>query len=299
MDSPLLFPVKWRRGTIFVLDEKQLPFKEEYIAVHTLDEAVEVLRDMKTRSLGQVLLCFYSFILFQRECSIDEICALFKEARPTFDFFMLGKIIKTQIGKGLPVEAAVEHFLYKFDNARKRRAQKLAEILPEDARVLTICNVNGELIYLYERMQKLNKAVIFYVMETRPYLQGTRLTFWELRRNNIPCRLICDSQAAWLMKQGEVNCVVCGADRVTVKGDIINKIGTYALARLSSHFGIPFYPLTQYPRDIDIDSIVIEERPKDEAFMFLEGDFSGINAFYPAFDITRRDYITRCIELSV
>ena len=101
------------------------------------------------------------------------------------------------------------------------------------------------------------------------------------------------------MKEGKVNCVITGADRATKKGDVINKVGTYSLACLAKYFNIPFYSLTQYPRDIDVDTIEIEERPKNEAFMHLEGDYTNIDAFYPAFDITRHEFISKCMELKV
>lgn len=298
MNSPLLFPVKLEDERILVLDETLPPFKEEYIEVEGLEKALWVLKEMKTRSLGQVLLFFYSCVLFSGEFSIEQIAQKFKDNRPTFDFFMLARILNFQTEKGLKVKEAVEKFIFGFDMLRKKRAKELARILPNPANILTICNVNGELVYLYEELRKLGKQTYLYVCETRPYLQGTRLTFWELRKNDIPCKVICDSQAASLMRDKKANCVVTGADRATKKGDIINKTGTYSLARLAKYFNIPFYPLTQYPRDIDVDTIEIEERPPRETFMHLEGDYSETEAFYPAFDITRAEFVTKPMEIA-
>lgn len=296
MESPLLFPVKLKDDTIFVLDETLLPFKEEYIKVISVDEALAVLKGMKTRSLGQVLLYFYSCLLFQEKVSFNGLAQSFTAARPTFDFSMLAYIMQTGVSQGVRRQDVVAGFIKKFDLGRKKRAAYLASLLPSPANILTICNVNGEFLYLYEELKKLNKQGIFYVSETRPYLQGTRQTFWELDKNQIPAKVICDNQAATVMENGLVNCVVTGADRATTGGDIINKIGTYALARLAQYFNIPFYPLTQYPRNIDIDRIAIEERPKEEAFMFLPGARAA-DAFYPAFDVVRREFITRSIML--
>ena len=296
MKSPLLFPVTLKEGVIYVLDETQIPFNEEYIKVKDLDSALDVLGQMKTRSLGQVLLYFYSCVLFDDSNSPEQIAKKFKETRPTFDFHMLAHIINSQTQKGIAVKDAVDNFVFGFDAMRKKRAQKLASILPDVANILTICNVNGELIYLYDELKELGKSALFYICETRPYLQGTRLTFWELRKNNIPTKLICDNQAASIMSEGKVNCVVTGADRATVKGDVINKVGTYSLARLAKCFDIPFYPLTQYPRDIDIDTVQIEERPEKEAFMYLD-ECCDIDAFYPAFDITKSEWVTKALEL--
>jgi methylthioribose-1-phosphate isomerase len=297
MKSPLLFPVRLENNKIIVLDETALPFKEEYIEVVSLDQALWVLSSMKTRSLGQVLLFFYSCLLFKDSFSIDNICEKFKEKRPTFDFSMLGHILKEQLKSQISLDAAIDNFIKGFDALRRRRAQNLAKILPPSSNIATICNVNGELIYLYEELKKLKKQAFFYVCETRPYLQGSRLTFWELRKNNIPCKLICDNQVASLIKDGKINLSIVGADRATTKGDIINKIGTYSLAVLSKYFNIPFYALIQYPRDINIDTIEIEERDGLESFMYLEGDFSQTKAVYPSFDITKHEFITKSIEI--
>ena len=279
-----------------VLDETLLPFREQYIEVEDLDKALWVLGSMKTRAFGQVLLFFYSCCLF-KNYSIGEIAEKFSKARPTFDFSLLGDILESKKENGLSIETAVKGFIDSFDSLRRNRAKKLAGILPHPAKILTVCNVNGEMIYLYGALKELGKDAVFYVSETRPYLQGTRLTFWELRKNNIPAYLICDNQAASLMKEGRVNCVVTGADRASKRGGIVNKIGTYPLAVLAKYFNVPFYPLIQYPKNIDIRDIEIEERPGIEAFMFLEGDFSSIDAVYPSFDVVENKFITGCIDL--
>jgi len=295
-DSPLLFPVRLKNKKIFVLDESLLPFRQVYIEIDSLDKALWVLGSMKTRALGQVLLFFYSCALFGDYFSIDKIVEEFKKRRPTFDFFLLGKILKERLNSCNSIKDVVNNFISNFDSLRRKRVKKLADILPELAKILTICNVNGELIYLYEELKKIGKEALFYVSETRPYLQGSRLTFWELKKNDIPAYLICDNQAAILMKEGSINCVIVGADRANKKGDIINKIGTYALARLAKYFNIPFYALTQYHQDTDINKIKIEERDFKEVYMFLDKDYN-MEAIYPSFDITPGEFVTQCIEL--
>lgn len=298
MKSPLLFPVKLEEDKIVVIDETLLPFQEKYIEVTTLEGALSVLGEMKTRALGQVLLFFYSCVLFEKDVSIDEISCKFKVARPTFDFLFLAKMLYQQIQAGLSLRQAAAGFIFRFDELRKKRAGYLARLLPNPANILTICNLNGEFIYLYEEMAKLGKSCSFFVCETRPYLQGARLTFWELQKNGICVLLICDNQAAILMKDKKVNCVITGADRAALGGGIINKVGTYSLARLAKYFNIPFYPLTQYPREIDLDKVEIEQRPAREVFMFVEDDCSQIPALYPAFDVVKREFISAPIELT-
>jgi len=315
--SPLLFPVTLKNSSIIVLDETLLPFKEEYIEVRDLEKALRILKEMKTRSLGQVLLFFYSCALFtplEKVNSVKERSSLpgfaegkdfdlvakkFKEKRPTFDFITLSKILKRINSFTKNTRKSVEMFISKFDSVRKQRADKLADILPNPSNILTVCNVNGELIYLYSAMKNKGKEISFYASETRPYLQGSRLTFWELTRENIPCKLICDNQAGILMKENKITAVVTGADRASKQGGIINKTGTYALAVLAKHFNIPFYPLTQYPLDIDIESVEIEERPEEETFMFLEKDKYLCPSFYPSFDAVTKEYITEPVELEM
>ncbi len=295
-NSPLLFPVKLKDEKILVLDESLLPFREDYIEVESLKQALGVLGSMKTRAFGQVLLFFYSCVFF-KEYSPQHLSKEFKKVRPTFAFEFLAELVKKEAQKTKTIPEAVDNFIKRFDSLRRKRAKKLADILPSFPKILTICNVNGELIYLYQELQKMNKSCLFYVSETRPYLQGTRLTFWELRKNNIPVYLICDNQVAQLMKEKKVNCVVTGADRAVIQGDIINKVGTYSLARLAKYFRIPFYALVQYPKDIDIQRIKIEERAPIEVFMFLEGNYSQIDAVYPSFDVVRFDLISKQINI--
>lgn len=295
MPSPLSFPVRLQGDTISVLDETKLPLEETYLEVKTFDDAVRALGQMKTRAFGQVLLFFYTCVLTGE---IEEVAASFKKTRPTFDFFTLADALKGAAKETSSVKEAAISVIEGLDKKRKVRAQRLAEILPSEARILTICNVNGELIYLYEALQGQGKAAAFFVSETRPYLQGTRLTLWELRRAHIPAQVLCDNQAASVMQKGLINCVVTGSDRSTDKGDIINKIGTYAVARLAHYFTIPFYVLTQFPQALDIEKITIEERPPRETFMWLDGKDPWPDAVYPSFDITPAEFISGWIDIS-
>ena len=295
MHSPLSFPVRLQGNTISVLDETKLPLEETYIKVNTLDDALQALGQMKTRAFGQVLLFFYTCVLVGE---IEEVAASFKKTRPTFDFFTLAHALKGAAKDSSSLKEAAITIIDGIDNKRKVRAQRLAGILPQEGRILTICNINGELIYLYEALTGQGKTATFFVSETRPYLQGARLTLWELRRAHVPARVLCDNQAAVVMQKGLINCVVTGSDRSTDKGDIINKIGTYALARLAHYFTIPFYVLTQFPQAIDIEKIAIEERPPHEVFMWLDGKGPWPEAVYPSFDITPAEFISGWIDIS-
>lgn len=296
MNSPLAWPVTLKDNIIYVLDETRLPI-EEYVKVRSLENALKVLGQMKTRAFGQVLLFFYTCAITNK---IDEIAQEFIKIRPTFDFLLLTKILNDIHKKTKDIKMAVKVLLSDFEEKRRERIKNLANILPDFSKILTICNVSGELVYLYESLKNIGKNAIFYVSETRPYLQGSRLTFWELQRVNIPSKLICDNQAAIIMRDNLVNCVVTGSDRSTTKGDIINKIGTYPLAVLAKYYNIPFFSLIQYPSNIDINKIEIEERPVEEIFMWINKEDLKIHTdmIYPSFDITPSNLITARIDIT-
>ncbi|MDY6863041.1 MAG: hypothetical protein SV062_08635 [Thermodesulfobacteriota bacterium] len=305
LSSPLSVSVHLKDGCIYVLDETSLPWEEKYLKVKTLNDALKILSEMKTRAFGQVLLFFYVCVLLEKEIIPEDLASLFHEKRPTFDFKSLAGILRNEIKKDSIFEdkksnltESVERLIDNFSIMRKKRAENLALNLPDPASVLTLCNVSGEFVYLYEAMQNMGKKISFIASETRPYLQGARLTFWELNRLNIPVKLICDNQAAWLMERGMVNCVVVGSDRCTKKGDIINKIGTYSLARLASYYQIPFYVLNQFPLDIPPEKIPIEERDYNEVFLYLEGRGRWPYSLYPSFDLTKQHLISGWFEIS-
>ena len=181
MNSPLAWPVTLKDNIIYVLDETSLPI-EEYVKVRSLENALKVLGQMKTRAFGQVLLFFYTCAITNK---IDEIAQEFIKIRPTFDFLLLTKILNDIHKKTKDIKMAVKVLLSDFEEKRRERIKNLANILPDFSKILTICNVSGELVYLYESLKNIGKNAIFYVSETRPYLQGSRLTFWELQRVNI------------------------------------------------------------------------------------------------------------------
>jgi methylthioribose-1-phosphate isomerase len=174
-----------------------------------------------------------------------------------------------------------------------------AALLPNDATVLTHCNAGalatagyGTATGVIRSGFQAGKVISVYVDETRPVLQGARLTTWELSRDNIPVVLITDSMAAYCMRLGRISAVVVGADRVAANGDVANKIGTYGLAILAREHGIPFFvaaPMSTIdPNTPSGEEIPIEERPPEEVRSFGETQTAPeeITVFNPAFDVT-------------
>jgi methylthioribose-1-phosphate isomerase len=197
--------------------------------------------------------------------------------------------------------------IFAEDLAANRAMGKLgAELIPERARVMTHCNTGalatagyGTALGVIRSAKGKNISVI--ANETRPYLQGARLTAYELVQEGIPCTLITDSMAGHLMSRGEVDVVVVGADRIAANGDVANKIGTYALAVLAKRHGIPFYvvaPLSTFDPTIpDGSRIPIEERPAVEVTGYGDKRWApeGVSVRNPAFDVTPAELITAII----
>jgi methylthioribose-1-phosphate isomerase len=206
--------------------------------------------------------------------------------------------------KDLQAEAIA---IYDEDLAANRAMGKLgAELIPEGARVMTHCNTGalatagyGTALGVIRASKSKNISVI--ANETRPYLQGARLTAWELVQEGIPCTLITDSMAGHLMSRGEVDVVIVGADRIAANGDVANKIGTYPLAVLAKRHGIPFYvaaPLSTFdPKIPDGSHIPIEERPAAEVtgYRGMRWAPEGDSVRNPAFDVTPAELVTGII----
>ena len=197
--------------------------------------------------------------------------------------------------------------IYAEDVAANREIGRLgAELIHERARVMTHCNAGalatagyGTALGIIRSSKDKNITVI--ANETRPYLQGARLTAYEMVQEGIPCTLITDSMAGHLMSNGEVDVVVVGADRIAANGDVANKIGTYALAVLAKRHGIPFYvaaPLSTFdPKIPDGSHIEIEERPAAEVTGYRGRRWApeGVSVRNPAFDVTPAELITGII----
>ncbi|HYA31081.1 MAG TPA: hypothetical protein VEI95_19850, partial [Acidobacteriota bacterium] len=185
--------------------------------------------------------------------------------------------------------------------ARRGRARRAAAMLPNPTRLLTHCNVSGELVEVAHCCKESGKDFSVIATETRPYLQGARLTAWELARAGVNVSLIPDCAVAQVLAKGAVNAVIVGADRIARNGDIINKVGTYPIARLAKEYGVPFYALVQDPQSLEQGGDVpMEERPAHELLLFqgqplVAGDSSLLQARYPSFDMTPAEFISRLI----
>lgn len=316
--SPLFEPVSWDGKGFKILDELLVPEQISYIEVGEVSQALDAVRDMQTRAFGQVLTFLYSGALLAQSYHGKEAAPLreqiarmtqqFCEARPTFDFQGLGSFFEDWFANlpdgsnvGATIAQRAREFGRQIVRARKARAKRTAAILPNPARVLTHCNVSGELVAVARYCKDLGKEFSVVATETRPYLQGARLTAWELAQVGVPVALIPDCAVAQVMAAGEANAVIVGADRSAQNGDVINKVGTYPLALMAREYGVPFYALVQEPRSLarGVD-VPIEERPGSELLMFqgqsiVAGSADGLSARYPSFDVTPAELVTHLI----
>jgi methylthioribose-1-phosphate isomerase len=205
-----------------------------------------------------------------------------------------------RLGLGAEEVLAEAHAIRDEDEAACRRIGALgAPLIPPRAKVLTHCNAGalatagyGTALGVVRAAIEAGNPISVFADETRPFLQGARLTAWELQRDGIPVTLLTDGMAGWLMATGEIACVVVGADRIAANGDVANKIGTYGLAVLAAHHHLPFYVAAPWST-VDLETptgatIPIEERGGEEV-LTLAGQRiapAGVPARYPAFDVT-------------
>jgi len=318
VQSPLFEPVVWQGKGFKILDELLLPDAVSYIEVRVVSQALDAVRDMNTRAFGQVLTFLYSGALVSQKHPQDDAVALgrrleamtqdFCNARPTFDFAGLCEFFSAWLQK-LPAGAAAGEAIAKqarefgrqIVGGRLARARLAASILPSPSRLLTHCNVSGELVAVAQFCKAAGKDFSVIASETRPYLQGARLTAWELARAGVPVSIIPDCAVAQVLADGAVDAIIVGADRVAQNGDIINKVGTYPLALMAKEYGVPFHALVQDPRTLATGAdVTIEERPANELMTFqgvplVARRGPGLNARYPSFDVTPAALITHLV----
>jgi methylthioribose-1-phosphate isomerase len=294
-------PLRWLGDRLELLDQRLLPDQTVYVTCRSAAEVAQAIRDMVVRGAPAIgCAAAFGVVLSKGTSESYEILA---KSRPTAVnlFWALERMKKA---KDLRAEAQA---IFSEDLAANRALGKLgAELLPAGARVMTHCNAGalatagyGTALGVIRSAKSKNVSVI--ACETRPYLQGARLTAYECVQEGIPCTLVTDSMAGHLMSRGEVDVVVVGADRIAANGDVANKIGTYAIAVLARRHRIPFYvaaPLSTFdPKIPDGSHIPIEERPAAEVTGYRETRWApeGVAVRNPAFDVTPAELITGII----
>ncbi len=308
--SPLFWPVQIRGKAIYILDETGLPEELTYLKFRNYLEACRAITNMQTRAVGQVLLVLYTLLLEIRKNKnkkgmlpyLNKAVKAINAARPTLPFKILTDMVLGWVRSHQPVEKNILGFLEMLKNKRIQQAEAASKLMRNKDVILTHCNVSGLMPLIAEFCLKDKKKISFFVTETRPYLQGARLTAWELQRSGIPVTVIADNMVAQVMSEGKINKVIVGADHLARNGDIANKIGTYQIAILAKHFKISFYVLCPPASKAKSGKeIKIEIRPQEELLEFRGQRIAprGVKGYYPAFDITPNELITKHIYLNI
>jgi len=301
-------PLRWQDDTLFLLDQRLLPGREEWVPCRSASAVAEAIRTMVVRgapAIGVSAAFGMAMASLQGEdlaAAADEL----KRARPTA-VNLAWAVDRMLAHEGDPV-AEAQRILDEDVEANRRMGQHGAALLGQSSTVLTHCNAGalatggyGTALGVIRAAIENGKHVAVFADETRPYLQGARLTAWELQRDGIDVTLITDNMAGHFFQQGQFDAVIVGADRIAANGDTANKIGTYTVAVLANAHGIPFYvaaPLSTIdPRCPSGAEIPIEERSASEVTDILGTRMApeGVNARHPAFDVTPVRLITAII----
>lgn len=321
--------VEWTDGGVRMLDQRVLPDREVYLTLRTPEEVAEAIRNMVVRgapaigvsaAMGIALAADQAKSLGPREfgARMDEVSTLLGATRPTAVnlFWAIERMrhLRHELGNRPPAEIAgrlVEEAVRmrgEDEEACRRLGRHGAPLLPDTGKVLTHCNAGalatagyGTALGVIRAAVEAGKTITVLADETRPFLQGARLTAWELNKDGIPVTVITDNMAGHFLKKGEVGAVVVGADRIAANGDTANKIGTYSVAVLAKENDVPFYvaaPLSTVDFDIESgDRIPIEERDGTEVSHLRDRRISpeGVPVANPAFDVTPNRYVTAII----
>ncbi len=319
--------IEWLGDRIKIIDQTELPHKEVFLELRDCHEVADAIKKLCIRGAPDIgVAAAYGFALAAQSIKAGSKADFLTRLRPISEtlassrptavnlFWSLERMNKVaQSGKNVSqIKAALiaEAQLIEAENdeANRRLSELGAELIQDGFTILTHCNAGslatagyGTALGVIKMAKEQGKKVKVYANETRPLLQGARLTVWELLKENIPVTLITDSMAGYFMNKGVINCVIVGADRIAANGDVANKIGTYTMAVLATENGIPFYvaaPMSTI--DFSVSSgadIPIEERNPDEV-THIQGIRiapKGAKAANPAFDVTPHCYISAII----
>jgi methylthioribose-1-phosphate isomerase len=321
----------WTPEGVRFIDQTKLPLEESYVLATTYEQVADAISTMVVRGAPAIgVSAAYGIALGALHTTavtpqgfapeFNRICARLAATRPTavnlfWAIDRMKRLFAGLLDEGATLEQIKEnilaeaHAMYEEDIAACRTMGAFgAALLPQEGGVLTHCNAGalatcgyGTALGVIRSAIEQGKHIRVFVDETRPFLQGARLTAWELMADHIPTTVICDNMAASLMRAGHIQAVVVGADRIAANSDVANKIGTYNIAILAKEHGIPFYVAAPWST-IDLatpsgDSIPIEERPAVEVTHHGGKQLTpnGVGICNPAFDITPAKYITAIV----
>ncbi len=309
--------VAWNEdGALEILDQRRLPEEVRFIECASLEDVARAIEDMAVRGAPAIgIAAAYGLVLAEPQSAeeLEQALSRLRRTRPTAVnlFWALERMRRKTEREGLSREALLEEAraIHREDIETNRRIGHWGQaLLPENALVMTYCNAGalatggyGTALGVLRAAREQGKSVSVFACETRPVLQGARLTAWELAEDGFDVTVICDGAAAMVMKEFRPDAVIVGADRIAANGDTANKIGTYGLALSAARHGIPFYvaaPLSTIDASCsDGGAIPIEERGEDEVRLLPGGKYipGGVKVYNPAFDVTPAELVTALV----
>jgi methylthioribose-1-phosphate isomerase len=321
--------LEWTDDGVRFIDQTKLPTEETYVTCTTYEEVADAIRTMIVRgapAIGVAAAMGVALGIRDSQAAnhsalkrdFDRICDVLAATRPTaVNLFWAIRRMRTKfeeisaqaiphIKQELITEA--QHMLVEDIAANEAMGKHGAVLLPSTGGVLTHCNAGalatcgyGTALGVIRAAVESGKKLHVFADETRPFLQGSRLTAWELMKDDIPTTLIADNMAGAMMRQGKIDAVIVGADRIAANGDVANKIGTYTVAVLAKEHGIPFYVAAPFSTvDLatpDGSQIPIEQRASQEVTHLAGKQIApdGVKVENPAFDVTPHGYVTAII----
>ncbi|RLG07474.1 MAG: S-methyl-5-thioribose-1-phosphate isomerase [Thaumarchaeota archaeon] len=319
--------IRWIDGVVEILDQRKLPHQIRYLRLKTARSVAKAIKDMAIRgapaigvaaAMGLALTAYHARAK-SREKLLEKLrqsYEILRSSRPTAVnlFWALDRVMKAAEGAGSAEEIRSRvigealKIAEEDVEANRRIGENGAKLIEDGDKILTHCNAGalatagyGTALGVIRAAYSQGKRIMVYACETRPRLQGAKLTTWELMMEGIPVKLITDNMAAFLMQRGEVTKVIVGADRILAKtGHVINKIGTLSHAICAKYHGIPFRvaaPTSTIDFEKTLEEVVIEERDPREV-LYIDGRRiapEGIEVWNPAFDITPPELVTYII----
>jgi methylthioribose-1-phosphate isomerase len=321
--------VEWTDSGVSFIDQRKLPTEETYVNCTTHEQVADVIRTMVVRGAPAIGVSAAMGIALgvrnskaanvaELRPEFEKICELMAGTRPTaVNLFWAIRRMRDKFEslQSLPVAEIKKELI---EESKRMHAEDIAAnqamgrhgatLMPASGGVLTHCNAGalatcgyGTALGVIRAAVEAGKKIHVYADETRPFLQGSRLTAWELMKDGIPTTVISDNMAGAMMNQGKIGAIVVGADRIAANGDVANKIGTYSVAVLAKEHGIPFYvaaPISTVDLETpDGSKIPIEQRHASEVTQIAGKNIApeGVGVENPAFDVTPARYVTAII----
>lgn len=318
--------IVFKKGALYAIDSSKLPHEEVWMRLKTVTQVASAIKSMRIRGAPLIgVVAAYGLALealryrgrdFEGLRSrIIGASEMLRQVRPTGRnlSWAIDRCLKV-VDEEKTVDSIKRRLLEEADriadedvNTNLRIANNGLKIINDGDRILTHCNTGGlgtveygTALGIIRVAWERGKRILVIATETRPLLQGARLTAWELKKYGVPFKLICDSMAGYAMHKGMVNKVLVGADRILAGGHVVNKIGTLTLAILAKHYNIPLYvaaPLSTFDLSTTPEKVPIEERNPEEVIRMLGRPITvkGVDVFNPAFDITPPELISGII----